>query len=136
VTTVQDYTLFHLLGERSIDLWKNQINLILEKNGLASFIVHPDYLLQADTRRVYEQLLDHLRGLREEAGVWCASPEDVNSWWRMRNLMSLEKKGNSWKILGDQTKRARVAYARNANGSIVYELAGTSEPAAKASATR
>ena len=31
VTTTQDYTLFNILNEHSIDLWKSQINLILEK---------------------------------------------------------------------------------------------------------
>ena len=29
VTTVQDYTLFHVLNERSIELWKSQIDLVL-----------------------------------------------------------------------------------------------------------
>jgi hypothetical protein len=45
VTTTQDYMLFYILGERSIDLWSRQIELIAEKNGLISFIVHPDYLM-------------------------------------------------------------------------------------------
>ena len=63
VTTAQDYTLFHLLNDRSIELWKTQIELILEKNGLASFIVHPDYIIDRETRSVYTNLLDHLRFL-------------------------------------------------------------------------
>ena len=44
LTTVQDYSLFHILGDYSIDLWKRQIDLIRERNGLISFITHPDYL--------------------------------------------------------------------------------------------
>lgn len=39
VTTTQDYALFHLLDEYSLDLWKAQIKLIMDKHGLVSFIV-------------------------------------------------------------------------------------------------
>src|SRR5947209_8308375 len=44
LTTTQDYSLFHILGAYSIDLWKRQIASITQKHGLASFIVHPDYI--------------------------------------------------------------------------------------------
>ncbi len=40
VTTTQDYSLFHILKQYSIDLWKRQISQIMEKHGMASFIVH------------------------------------------------------------------------------------------------
>ena len=46
LTTIQDYSLFHILGDYSINLWKQQIDIIREKNGLASFITHPDYLTE------------------------------------------------------------------------------------------
>lgn len=42
VTATQDYTLFHTPGLQH-ELWKRQIELIMEKHGLLSFIVHPDY---------------------------------------------------------------------------------------------
>ncbi|HVB59215.1 MAG TPA: hypothetical protein VNE63_22650, partial [Candidatus Acidoferrales bacterium] len=44
LTTIQDYSLFHILGDYSIDLWKQQIDLIMQRNGPVSFITHPDYL--------------------------------------------------------------------------------------------
>jgi hypothetical protein len=87
VTTIQDYMLFHLLNERSIELWKTQVELILNKNGLASFIVHPDYVMEHDTISVYEELLGYLRGLHEKKPVWFALPTDVDSWWRARCRM-------------------------------------------------
>jgi len=46
VVATQDYTLFHILRQYSMDLWEHQIELILQQNGLISFIVHPDYLLE------------------------------------------------------------------------------------------
>jgi len=125
VTTIQDYTLFHLLNERSIDLWKTQVGLILKKNGLASFIVHPDYVMEHDTISVYESLLGYLRELHEKTPVWFALPTDVDSWWRARNKMSVVKDGNSWWIKGDDAGRAVLAYAKNVDGNLVYELAQT-----------
>ena len=123
VTTIQDYTLFHVLGDRSCDLWKTQAGLILEKNGLMSFIVHPDYVIEQDTHSVYENLLSYLRELREKSFIWSALPAEVNWWWRARSRMSVVKDGCSWRIEGDNTRRARLAYAKVGNGKLVYELA-------------
>src|SRR5947208_2197558 len=93
VTTVQDYTLFHVLNERSIELWKSQIDLVLKKNGLLSFIVHPDYVLQPDMLSVYKHLLHQLQGLRDKTAIWCALPSEINAWWRARNARSTAGSG-------------------------------------------
>ena len=60
VTTTQDYALFNYLNEYSIDLWKRQIKLIMEQHGLASFIVHPDYITKSREWNVYKSLLAYL----------------------------------------------------------------------------
>jgi hypothetical protein len=125
LTTSQDYTLFHVLGERSIDLWKAQVDLILGKNGLMSFIVHPDYVIEHDTLSVYKGLLNYLRELREKTPIWSALPAEIDSWWRARSKMSVVREGNSWRVEGDDTKRAVLAYANIVNGKITYELAQT-----------
>ena len=51
VTTTQDYSLFHVLKDYSIDLWKQQLGLIRGRNGLISIISHPDYLIESRARR-------------------------------------------------------------------------------------
>ncbi len=122
VTTIQDYTLFHILNEPSIDLWKAQIDLILRKNGFLSFIVHPDYFMEEDTLPIYEGLLGYLRELCGKIPIWCALPSEVDSWWRARSKMSVVKDGNSWRIEGDDTGRAVLAYANNIDGKLRYEL--------------
>ncbi len=121
VTTTQDYTLFHVLNEHSIDLWKLQTEMILRKNGLVSFIVHPDYILDADKLSAYKNLLGYLRELREKTAMWCALPSEVNTWWRARSKMLLVKDGCSWRIEGDDAERAVLAYAKNVGGKLVYE---------------
>jgi hypothetical protein len=124
VTTTQDYTLFYLLNERSIELWEVQIDRILQKNGLVSFIVHPDYVMEHDTKSVYKELLAYLRGLCEKQEIWCAVPSDVDRWWRARSKMSVVQHGNSWRIEGEGAEHAVLAYAKNVDGKIVYELEG------------
>ncbi len=54
VTMTQDYMLFHVLNDYTIDLWKQQIELIMEKHGLMSFIVHPDYIMEEREKTVYK----------------------------------------------------------------------------------
>jgi hypothetical protein len=125
VTTTQDYTLLRILNQRSIQLWKAQLDIILRKNGLASFIIHPDYVIDHEARSVYEQLLRHLSELRSGNNIWFALPRDIDTWWRRRTHMRLEQHSGSWQIVGDGAEDATLAYARNVNGKLIYELAGS-----------
>jgi hypothetical protein len=122
VTTIQDYMLFHIIQDRSTDLWKTQVEMILQKSGLASFIVHPDYVIDRETRCVYENLLSFLKDLRSQKGVWFALPREIDVWWRDRSQMRVEKYGNSWRIEGAGAERAVVAFAKNVDGRLVYEF--------------
>jgi hypothetical protein len=119
VTTSQDYTLFNILNDYSTNLWERQIKLIMEKHGLMSFVVHPDYIMATRERRVYEHLLSLLVRLREGKQVWIATPGEVNRWWRQRAEMKLIACGDEWLIEGEGNERARIAYAREERGKLV-----------------
>ena len=123
LTMAQDYTVFQVLGDYSTGLWQEQIDRILGENGLVSFIAHPDYLIEPRAREVYTDLLRLLVGLRDERGVWTAPPSEIDLWWRNRREMTLVPDGESWRIKGPGSDRARVAYARLRDGRVVYELA-------------
>jgi hypothetical protein len=120
LTTTQDYSLFHVLGDYSIELWKNQISLIMEKHGLASFIVHPDYIKEKRAQQAYKALLGYLSDLRHEQSLWIALPREVNRWWRERSQMRLVQKGDDWLIEGPGKERARIAYAMSDGQRITY----------------
>jgi hypothetical protein len=123
VTTIQDYTLFYVLNDHTIDLWKRQIGMILAKNGLTSFIVHPDYITEDKEQAVYKDLLAMLTELRKRESLWFALPGEIDSWWRERSRMSIVKDGNSWRVIGDGAERAVLAFARMVNGQLIYEQA-------------
>lgn len=126
VTTIQDYSLFNILDQYSIDLWKRQTSLILAHHGLMSFIVHPDYIIESRARAVFEALLDHLAQLRDRENVWNALPREINDWWRQRAAMTLVRTGTSWHIEGPGSDRARIAWASEANGRLAYTFLPTS----------
>lgn len=122
LTTTQDYTLFHLLNKRSIGLWKEQLEIILSKNGLASFLVHPDYIRESDTQAVYRELLSYLSQLRKEKNLWFALPREIDNWWRARSRMSVVQDQGSWRIVGEGSERAVLAFAKLVDGKLQYEL--------------
>ncbi len=122
VTTTQDYSLFHILNDYSLDLWRRQMQLIMEQHGLANFITHPDYVISSRERTVYEKLLEYLSGLRNDKNVWLPLPREVNRWWRQRAKMRLVEDGSGWRVEGEGQERARVAYACEENGELKYQL--------------
>ena len=124
LTTIQDYTLFHVLRERSVDLWKLQMDMILAKHGMAAFLIHPDYVRGPKTLRVYKELLTMLNEARQQEAVWFALPGDIDRWWRARSRMSIVREGKSWRIVGDGSECAVLAFAKEVDGRLAYEFAG------------
>lgn len=122
LTLTQDYALFHILREYSIDLWTRQISLILEGNGLISSIVHPDYIIEKRARATYSQLLASLSALAKERNVWLALPREVDRWWRERHEMKLVQKHGRWDIEGHGRERARIAYANSDGQRLTYSF--------------
>lgn len=122
VTTIQDYTLFHILHDYSIDIWRAQTEIILKRHGLMSFIVHPDYSMCERELSVYKELLSHLTRLREDRAVWSTTPAELHSWWRNRAGMQLVQKDGRWTIDGHGCERARIAWAYEQDGVLAFAV--------------
>jgi glycosyltransferase involved in cell wall biosynthesis len=122
LTTTQDYSLFHILNEHSIELWQQQMEIIQRKHGLISFIIHPDYVIAKKARRAYAALLEHLVRFRSERGAWFALPSEVDRWWRARANMHLAFKGDKWIVEGLGSEHAKVAFARLTGGQLTYTI--------------
>lgn len=124
VTATQDYSLFNIIGSHSIDLWKDQMEAITSRNGLLSFIVHPDYVIDEQNLAVYKDLLQHIDVVRAEKKLWCALPGEINDWWRERAGMSLTENNGQWTVTGEGSERAAVAWARLDGNMLVLEVEG------------
>ena len=83
-TLAQDFTLFLLLQEEGIDIWKRKLDWIAEHGGMAMLDVHPDYVDvggvgepgQSYPIARYAEFLDYVR--EKYAGqYWHALPKEV-----------------------------------------------------------
>jgi hypothetical protein len=124
LTTIQDYSLFHILNDYSTVLWRRQIEHIVSRNGLITILTHPDYLVESRARAVYNELLVQLARMRQEGELWLALPGEIDRWWRDRARMQLVADGAGWRIEGPASDRARVAYASLDGERLVYSVSG------------
>jgi len=83
-TLAQDSTLFLVLGESTIDVWKKKVDWISSRGGMALVNVHPDYVSfdRSTPARghysvgLYEQFLTYVRG-RYGRDAWFALPHEI-----------------------------------------------------------
>jgi len=124
LTTTQDYVLFHILDDYSIDLWTRQLSATKERHGLASFLVHPDYVIEERARTTYRALLAHLAQMRRDHNIWFALPNEVDRWWRQRSRMRIVNDGPGPRIEGEGKERARLAFATLTGDSVTLATEG------------
>ncbi len=88
-TLAQDFTLFVVLRERNIDVWKNKLDWIAQRGGMAMLITHPDYMsfdgnpVERDEAPAsfYEEFLTYAREKYGDS-CWAALPREVNKYYR------------------------------------------------------
>ena len=122
LTTIQDYPLYNIIRTDPMEMWSKQMEAIAARNGMMSFIIHPDYTIEKDTQVLYGNLLKLLRKFGDGRKTWLALPGEVDTWWRQRAAMTLENQDGNWIIRGKGSERAAVAYARLENGKVTFVL--------------
>lgn len=89
-TLSQDFTLFVVLREPNIDIWKKKIDWIAERGGMALLNTHPDYMCFEGTPKrdefpvkLYEEFLSYVRE-KYEGAYWAANPQEVSRFYCAR----------------------------------------------------
>lgn len=89
-TLAQDFTLFVLLREKNIDIWKKKLDWIAKNGGMALVNTHPDYMcfdgnpgLEEYPVQYYQDLLDYVQD-RYAGQYWHVLPREVAGFWRGR----------------------------------------------------
>ena len=90
-TLPQDSTLFIIMQETGIDIWKKKLDWIAEKGGMALFNSHPDYMNFADSNcgseeypvRYYMEFLEYVKETYK-GQYWAALPIDVAKFWKSK----------------------------------------------------
>ncbi len=97
-TLPQDSTLFFVLKENTLDIWKKKLDWIAQRGGMALLNVHPDYVNFGDAPcRPWEYPVGLYREFLQYAaqkyggGYWQALPHQVAAWYR-ENCVSSEQK--------------------------------------------
>jgi peptidoglycan/xylan/chitin deacetylase (PgdA/CDA1 family) len=121
ITLPHDFTMFEILREPDIRLWREKTSWIAEHGGLVNVLVHPDYALTPERLRHYDELLGFLTALD---GGWHSLPRDVAAWWRWRSALeaALEHEGGP---TGGALAAAGAPlwWAEERDGSIVITMA-------------
>ena len=87
-TLPQDFTLFVILKEKNIDIWKEKLDWIVENRGMALFITHPDYMNFNGTKlnheeypaRYYAEFLEYIKSKYKDQ-YWHVLPKDIARFW-------------------------------------------------------
>ncbi len=88
-TLPQDHTLFVLMRQKDIAIWKEKLAWIVQKGGMALLNAHPDYMDFGGSENsgltypagLYEDFLEHVRS-KYEGSYWHALPREVATFWK------------------------------------------------------
>jgi len=83
-TLPQDFTLFILMKNKDISIWKRKLNWIIQKSGMALLITHPDYMNFGDKKfereeypvQYYEQFLRYIKSTYRNQ-YWHVLPKEM-----------------------------------------------------------
>jgi peptidoglycan/xylan/chitin deacetylase (PgdA/CDA1 family) len=87
-TLPQDFTLFVLMKERNIDIWKKKLDWIAKNGGMALFITHPDYMSLDGKKptigeypvKYYEEFLEYIK-FKYNSQFWNVLPREIANFW-------------------------------------------------------
>ena len=88
-TLSQDFTLFIIMKEKTIDIWKKKLDWIVENGGMALSLTHPDYMSCKKVRcgieeypmEFYEELLNYVKS-KYEGQYWNPLPKEMARFWK------------------------------------------------------
>ena len=92
-TLPQDFTLFILMKEKTIGIWKRKLDWVVKKGGMALVNTHPDYM-NFDTGKggpedyphgYYREFLEYVRS-KYEGQYWHVLPKEMTRFWMREGM--------------------------------------------------
>lgn len=105
LTLIHDHTAFVILGSQDESCWVEKAAFLRDRGGLALLDTHPDYLVDDRIFSAYARFLDRFAA---DATAWRALPREVSAWWRRRAASSLERDGDTWRVVGPAADEAEI----------------------------
>jgi glycosyltransferase involved in cell wall biosynthesis/peptidoglycan/xylan/chitin deacetylase (PgdA/CDA1 family) len=86
-TLAQDFTLFVVLRETNIDIWKKKLDWVAERGGMALLNTHPDYMCFEGRPKkdefpvaLYEEFLSYAREKYGDS-MWAVNPRELSRFY-------------------------------------------------------
>jgi hypothetical protein len=109
ITLPMDHTLVNVLRADVLAACSAKLDWVRAQHGLALPLFHPDYNLDAASRRRYDAVLERLQ---LDTSGWYALPRDVAAWWQRRRHSRIVWDGTtSPRIEGPAAADARIWWA-------------------------
>jgi peptidoglycan/xylan/chitin deacetylase (PgdA/CDA1 family) len=91
-TLAQDFTLFVLMKEKSIDFWQKKLDWIANQGGMALLNTHPDYMnfqggeqgIEDYPAKYYQQFLEHVKN-KFHGLYWHGLPRELTHFFVQNN---------------------------------------------------
>jgi len=87
-TLPQDFSLFILMQNKNIDIWKQKMDWVVERGGMVLINTHPDYMefngnksVEGYPSQYYEEFLKYILVTYPDQ-YWHALPRDVARFWK------------------------------------------------------
>ena len=95
-TLVQDFTLFIVMKEKTIDIWKKKLDWIVQKEGMALLNIHPDYMnfnkhkngSEEYRAELYIEFLEYIKN-RYKNQYWHVLPKQMARFWQQNYSQNL-----------------------------------------------
>lgn len=92
-TLPQDFTLFVIMKEKNLDVWKRKLDWIVEHGGMALMLTHPDYMNFNGDKAMsaeypadfYVQFLDYVKS-KYDGRFWNPLPKEMARFWKAKKL--------------------------------------------------
>jgi len=92
-TICQDFTLFIIMKENGIDIWKKKLDWIVSRGGMVLINTHPDYMnfnermqgIEEYPVEYYIEFLDYIMDVYKGA-YWNTIPKNVAKFWKEQHI--------------------------------------------------
>lgn len=117
-TLPQDHCLFVILGQKDIHIWRDKLDWIVQKGGMALLNTHPDYMNFGDgiigreeyPESFYQEFLTYIKN-NYQGEYWHALPQEVARFWRdshMKNVASARSESAGKRIVLKPCVKANI----------------------------
>ena len=98
-TLPQDHCIFIIMKEKTIDIWKQKLDWIAEKGGMALLNTHPDYMnfvsrkfsFEEYPAQYYKGFLEYIKS-KYYGQYWHALPSQIAHFWRENMVVILTQR--------------------------------------------